>query len=299
MYKAFVIGWLVTFAPALHLPLAAQDVNIGHRVAPDVAVSLVGPFSHLRVIGWRVDSVSVTGYMAQGYRLENVFAGDPGVPSRGAKLYIDGPEAVTPKSAILELRVPMNARVSIKGGSSTLEVSGVSGDLNLNMVGGRITVTGSPRTLQAEGIDASITVDGSPDYARLRTAAGDIVMRGGSTDASFTTVSGNVTVSGGTLERGRFESVSGSLNFAGDLTRAASLLFDSHSGAINLQLTPKLSARIDAETMGGAIDNLLSNVRPAPRRDGRGQEISLDVGLGGSSIVIRSFKGNVLLSRRP
>ena len=313
---------LSTFILATAPPVFAQRVDVGHSATSDIAVNLVGPFASLKVIAWKADSVHVSGFLSSAYRLENVFAGDPKLPSRGAKLYIDGPEEVTPKAAILELHVPANARVWIKGGTSELTVTGLTGEVDINMVGGTINVTGRPRTLSVQAIDASIAVEGDPEWMRLNTAAGNITMRGSSGDAAFTTVSGNVSVGGGSYDRARFESVNGNLAFLGDVARSASLLFDSHGGSVEVQLGAFASGpikkgaadmkgvgvategasgvSIEAETLGGKIENMLSAVRPSARRDGRGQEIVLELGLapGDARIVVRTFKGNVRLARR-
>jgi hypothetical protein len=280
--------------------LSAQQINIGRRTTPDIALRLVGPFQSVRVTGWKSDSVSLSGYVGAEYRLDNVFSGDPGAPSAGAKLYIEGPTVGTTKSALLELRVPVGARVWIKGGTGSVVVTGVTGEVDVNMIGGSVTVSGNPRTLNVEAMDADVTVDGQPEWVRLKTAAGDISMRGGSADAAMTTISGVMRVGDGVYERARFESVSGNLYFDGDLVRGASVTFDSHGGIIDLQLGAKTSPgfTVDAATLAGRIENLLSKDTPKSGRDGRGQELNFEVGIGSGRIVVRTYKGDIRLARR-
>jgi hypothetical protein len=288
---------LLCAVPA-HRAIAQQRVSFGHSAAKDIAVRLVGPFAHLTVIGWDRDSISLAGTLPSTFRLDNVFAGDPGVPSRGAKFYIDGSNVIMPKQAWLELRVPAKARIAIKGGTSELVARGLTGDVDLNMIGGTITVDGSPTVLDVEAIDASIRFTGSADWLRLKTGAGEIVMSGQSVDAGFTTVSGNVRVSDATLDRARFESTTGSVTVSGEMARGASWTFDTHSGLIDLRLGGKPSAAIEAVTMAGTIENALTTKRADIGRNGRGQEIDFEVGSGDGRIRITTYKGNVRIAGR-
>jgi DUF4097 and DUF4098 domain-containing protein YvlB len=159
-------------------------------------------------------------------------------------------------------------------------------------------VTGSPRLLTVDAINATVNLDGSPDRVRLKTAEGSITMRGGSRDAGFSTVSGRVHVSGGVLERAHFDATTGDITFAGDLAPAGLITIDSHSGAVDLWLDSRASARIEATTGAGMIENLATKARPTIGREGRGQEIRTEVGTGSAHVVIRTYKGTVRLARR-
>ena len=74
------------------------------------------------------------------------------------------------------------------------------------------------------------------------------------------------------------------------------LLIDTHSGAIELQIG-KASLDIDATTITGRITNSVSTRRPAPGRDGRGEDLTLSLGTGDARATLRSFKGNIKLTR--
>jgi hypothetical protein len=233
--------------------------------------------------------------------LRDVFSGDPAAPASAAKLYLDGPDRIVPKGAFIELFVPAGARVWVKGGTGEVDATGVQGELNITMVGGMVRVNGKLRALDVSAMDASVTVTGQADWARIRTGAGDIVVSGGSSDAAFSSVSGALSVGGGTFERGRFESVTGRIAFTGDVARGASLVFDTHSGGIDLLLSPRINASVDAESITGAIDNLLNGIRASSSPDGRGQTLVMAIGAspppgaGGARITARTFRGVVRL----
>jgi DUF4097 and DUF4098 domain-containing protein YvlB len=196
------------------------------------------------------------------------------------------------------MRVPAKARVWAKSGNAEITAEDISGGLDLNIVGGSIQVNGSARELNVESMDGSISVIGSPEWVRLKTAAGAITMTGGSTDAAFNSVSGDVRVTDGTYDRARLETVTGGITFAGDIARGGALTFDTHSGPIDIKLSPKANVEIDAASLAGTIENTLRDRRAVPGRDGRGQEIGLSLGSGGSRLMIRSYKSNIRLGYR-
>ena len=282
-------------------PLVAQQtpqmypINFGQSAAPDVAVRLVGSFAKLRVTGWDRDSISLTGEMPVGAELTGLVGDEP--MTIRAKLNFSKSSGGKP-AGTLELRVPLRARVQIRGGTADISVTGVGGELDLNVVGGSVRVAGSPRILKVDAMDASVTIDGSPEWARLGSAAGDITMTGSSPDAHFITVSGNIRVSDGSFERAMFQSVDGSIIFAGDFLRGASVSFDTHSGNVELSLSAKASVHIDAASYTGTIENGLTKLAPSKGREDRGQEIVTEVGSGSARAIIRTFKGVVRLTRR-
>jgi hypothetical protein len=276
--------------------LAQQRLTFAHSAAPDIVVKVQGPFSSLRISGWALDSVSVTAQLPNVYRLDNPFAGDPKQPLRGAKIYIDGPEEVVTKGGFLELRVPEGATVWVKGGMSEVRADGVTGELDINLIGGAIIVNGKPRATNIESLDARVTFNGFAEWLRVKSAAGDIDVSGRVVDAGLVSTSGNIRVDA-LLERAELESMSGSLTFTGELARGASVALDSHGGPIDVQLGGKSDVSIEAVSVAGTIENLLTSQRPTTNRDGRGQRLEMDVGFGvGGRVTINTYKGTVRLA---
>jgi len=287
--------WLA-LTVASGLPLAAhaqQKVNLGHAAMPTVSIRLFAPVGDIRVIGWDRDSVEITGVVPVGARVE-MYGGAQGERSTGMKTFVEMPSEKAGRDAKLVLHVPRSARVWLKSGSADMDVTGVTGGLDLNIVGGSITVHGSPKELRAESMDGSVTVDGSPDWLRAKTATGDITLRGGQ-DVGASTISGTVRSNGGEVERAKLESTTGSILFASGLARNASIELETHSGPIDIQLPFKVDAEIDAATITGAIDNQWSRARPVAGHEGRGMTLTTSAGQGGGRIVVRSFKGTVQL----
>lgn len=295
-YRSLVLA--VLLAP-LSAASGQQKVDIHRAATPNVSVRLAGAFSSLRVIAWPNDSIALTGEIGAGTRMDGG-AGNVTGPVAGMKFYVDAASDVSLAANRLELRVPRGARVWVKAGSADIDVSGVGGGLDLNIIGGSIRVSGKPRELIAESMDGRVTFTGWTDYARLKTATGDIVLEGGGEDLSLSSVSGSIQAANGerTLQRGRFESVTGSITFVGEPARGGDLRFDTHSGAIELRLPRPANIEIDAATITGRIENAWTKNQPIAGREGRGMELGVSSGMGGARVSIRSFKGNVRLATK-
>ena len=188
---------VATLAAPLH---AQRKLHTAYAATPDVSVRLFASVGTVQVVGWDKDSVVVSGVVASG---SQVSLGTPGIaPTRGLKLFVESPTEQGVREGSLTVRVPRGARVWLKTGSSNVTVSEVTGGLDVNVVGGSITIHGSPRELRAESMDGAVTIDGSPSWMRVKTATGDIALRGGE-DIGASTISGTIDARGGEAERAK------------------------------------------------------------------------------------------------
>ena len=281
-------------------PKGAPRVAIERRaaVASDASIRLFGAISSLRIIGWDRDSLVVTGTMPKGWVFDGGLASAPIGLSRGAKFYVDSRTEGFSSGAALEVRVPARARVWAKSGSADIEVTGVTGGLDLNIVGGSVTVSSAPHELNIESMDGGVRVLAGAAWLRVKTATGDIDIRGGSEDAGLSSVSGAIRVADGRYERGKFETVTGDIVYGGDVGFKGSVDLTTHSGRVELRLPPKPNVELDAATVTGTIENAVTSSRPIAGREGRGMELGFSSGTGDTRVVVRSFKGNVELKPR-
>jgi DUF4097 and DUF4098 domain-containing protein YvlB len=278
---------------------ARVAVDRRSAIASDASIRIGGAISSLRIIGWERDSLVVTGTVPAGWRFDGGVASSTfGGPGRGAKFFVEAPSDVYPNGAALEVRVPTRARIWAKSGSGDIEVSGVSGGLDLNIVGGTVTVSSTPRELNIESMDGAVRVMAGAAWLRVKTATGDIDVRGGSEDVGLSTVSGVVRVGDGRYERGKFETVTGDIIYQGDVGYKGSIDLTTHSGRVELRLPPKPAIEVDAATVTGTIENAVTSSRPIPGREGRGMELGFSSGTGDTRVVARSFKGNITLKLR-
>jgi DUF4097 and DUF4098 domain-containing protein YvlB len=283
---------------ATKAPGARETIERRAALAPDGSVRISGAISTLRIIGWDRDSLAITGTMPVGWRFDGGVAGGPTGPGRGAKYYIESNVDTYATAAALELRVPARARVWAKSGSADIDVTGVTGGLDLNIVGGSVTVTSTPRELNIESMDGNVYVTAGASWLRVKTATGAIDVRGGSEDAGLSTVSGTIRVVDGRYERGKVETVTGDVVYQGEIGYKGSVDITTHSGGIELRLPPRPNLELDAATVTGTIENGVTSSRPVPGREGRGMELGFSSGSGDTRMVIRSFKGNIALKQR-
>jgi hypothetical protein len=279
---------------------AAPRVSIDRRaaMAADASIRLFGAISSLKIIGWDRDSLVVTGTMPKGFLFDGGVGSAPGVPARGAKFYVESKLDGYPNGAALEVHVPARARVWAKSGSAVIEVTGVTGGLDLNIVGGSVVVSSAPHELNIESMDGDVRVLAGAAWLRVKTATGDIDVRGGSEDAGLSSVSGAIRIGDGRYERGKFETVTGDMVYGGDIGYKGSVDLTTHSGRVELRLPAKPNVELDAATVTGTIENSVTSSRPIVGREGRGMELGFSSGTGDTRVVVRSFKGNVELKPR-
>jgi hypothetical protein len=271
---------------------AQTKVNRGLPLDATGAVRVYNLVGSVRITGWKNDSVAVRGTLPKWGELH--MGGGRG----GIKLFIEGADERNPGPANIEVMVPMRAKVWVKTATASIDVSGVSGSLDLYVVGGDITVKGNPADVNAEAIDGSITISGSPAWVRAKSASGNVSINGSSSDVTCSTVSGKIDVDGTKFEKAKFESVTGSIRFAGSFERGGLVNFDTHSGSIEIGMPAGSPADLDVVSIAGSIVNKLTSSKPLPGRYGRGSELSTSSGDGGTRVVVRSFKGPVILLRK-
>ena len=273
-------------------PLVAQKkVERKIPLGMEGAVRIVNMVGSIVVHGWNKDTLMVRGTLGAG---DQLFMGGG---YTGAKMFVESANDRDPKPARLEVWVPARARVWVKTATASIDVSDVTGGLDLYTVSGPIDVTGNPHELNAEAIDGDIHITGSPPWVRAKSASGTIIFQGASSDAAFSTVSGAVKVDGGVFERTKIETVTGNINFSGQLDRSGAFDFDTHSGSIDIAIPEKTPASFSVVTIAGGITNNLSKTGPIPGRFGRGAELTTDVSGGGAKVSVRAFKGQVTIRR--
>ena len=122
---------------------AQQKVLLGHATTSSVSLKLFAAVGEISVVGWDRDSVELSGVIPKGVKAE-MFAGSPLERSKGMKMFVEAPTEQSGREGKLVLKVPRGARVWLKTGSADMEVSGITGGLDLNVVGGSITVHDNP-----------------------------------------------------------------------------------------------------------------------------------------------------------
>src|SRR5256884_285399 len=154
------LGFVLAVAARSALGQAPADHNRFEARWPldsDGSVRIVDPAGRIRVIGWDVDSLVVSG-RGPG-RL--AAAGTVGV----RKLVVTG-------RAALEGHVPRGARVWVKSASADIDVVGVDGTLDLNSVAGGVHVGGPPADVTGGAVGGPGELAGGGGGGRGQTGGG-------------------------------------------------------------------------------------------------------------------------------
>lgn len=238
----------------------------------------------VRVIGWDIDSVVVTGTISA--KSQFYFGGG----RQGAKGGVegDGVEAM----ADLTVRVPRRARLWVRGGEADVSVEGTSGPLDCGSASGSVRIQTTASEVIAETMGGDLVVQSSADYLRLKTATGRVEWTGRAEDAAIATVSGRVTVRGGGMtRRGRIETVTGDVRYEGGLGAGGALAIDTHAGHVDLVLPKGTNATV---LVSAAVSDMFG-IRSTSDPSKSPSQTVTEVGgaTSGATITVRTFKGRV------
>jgi hypothetical protein len=269
----------------------AQAVERRTTVARDVSVRIWLPAGTLRLIGWDRDMVVVTGTVAPG---ETFFHGGD---SRALKFGVEEPPAGREaQPSQLTAYIPRSGRVSVRTSSASIEASDLAGAYS--SLSGAIRLSGSASDVQADAVDGNVSVNVTAGMVRARSGGGTVSVDGSIEDLGAATVSGDLTVTSRDLITGRLESMTGAIVFIGDFfAKGGSVEIDNHAGLVDLRLAPA-PVNLEVTSVAGTISNGISKVPISKTQTKMGDWLSIGPGTGWPKIVVRSFKGEVIVRPR-
>jgi DUF4097 and DUF4098 domain-containing protein YvlB len=225
---------------------------------------------------------------------------------------------VTKEAGVLRIETKYPERRTFWGGSSidvsvsyklsipekaAVDVTSVSGDVNLASIGGAAkvnSVSGNVEILGAAGVE-------------VKLVSGDLTLNDIQGDAYLKSVSGNVTATRvkGSLEIGSVsgdvdlkdvsdartvsaKSVSGNITYVGSILAGGNYELKSHSGDIEMRIPASSAFEFEANTRSGVIDSdfpieVSGKISP--------NEVHGTVNKGGARIRLVSFSGNIDLKK--
>jgi DUF4097 and DUF4098 domain-containing protein YvlB len=187
--------------------------------------------------------------------------------------------------------------------SGSLQLHGVKGELRGETVSGDVTGSGLGRVATLKTMSGDVRVNGveSDGPLVLSAMSGHTMienLKARSVEAN--SVSGDVRLRGCTCDRVHLASVSGDLEYAGQITRSGRYEIKTHSGGIRLMVPANSGFEIDANSFSGDISfdppitTILSQGRrgPMPGRLAHGV-----IGNGGAFVELSSFSGDIVVNR--
>jgi DUF4097 and DUF4098 domain-containing protein YvlB len=283
---------------ALVLVVAASSwaqvkVDEVRPLAADGTVTVSNLAGSVQVVGYGGRQVEITGVLGKDVEELEISGSDDRldievkIPHRAKKIESD-----------LVIRVPDTADVEVDTVSASIEIVGMSGSVEAESVSGSVKVADRPRQLSVETVSGSIEVGGGSERSDLASVSGKITVQNAGGELDAETVSGSIRVDGGMLESASFESVSGSIHFAADMSGRGEFDFESMSGSVTLMVSPGISADFEVSTFSGAISN---DIGPEAKRTSKytsEKELSFTAAGGGAEVSIESFSGSVKIKTR-
>jgi len=288
MQRLVLVGCL---AATLSLPAAAQEHReTGYPVAPDVALRVMNLVGRITVTAWTRDSIHVVADVAPGGG--RYYGGGRG---RLAKIGLEGQNPAGTAGADLTIKVPREARVWIKSSTAPVELSGLSGEVEVTTVLAPVRLVGAARVATIETIDGDVRVEGPTTVVRVHTGGGKAEVVGARGDLAVTTVQGPITITGDEVLSARAESVSGPVTVRTRIAAGGRLDVQTHDGEVHLTLPAPVDARFDLSSIAGEVVTRLFDRPERVYPDGVARfSVGASAGTSRSGLVsVRSFKGTI------
>lgn len=191
----------------------------------------------------------------------------------------------------LDIQVPQANAVEVRTLSANITVQGVTGSLQLQSVTADIEVKGgAPAAIEAHTTNGNVHIDAPTAEVHAQSVSGDVHVAGAHGKASIHTVSGDCSLSGGDFSDVRYETVSGDVTFTGGIT--GNFEVQSHSGDVTIHVPATTNADVELRSFSGDLEVDVGNGAKKSEH-----ELDAKLGVGGARVRVRTFSGDVKLTR--
>ena len=187
--------------------------------------------------------------------------------------------------------IPDQSSIDSKSVSGDVRVERAGGPVRVSAVSGSVTVMGGKKTVSAKAVSGDIRVMGAEADCELSSVSGDIQISQvrGSVEAEV--VSGTIRLQDITEARKvSAKSISGTVEYRGQVVPAGSYRFSSHSGDVKLFLPADSSFDLEASSFSGTVTTDFP-VEVMGKLSGK--TIQGRVGKGGAEVSAKAFSGSV------
>ncbi|MBC7349659.1 MAG: DUF4097 family beta strand repeat protein [Candidatus Aminicenantes bacterium] len=187
--------------------------------------------------------------------------------------------------------IPEQASIDSKSVSGDVRVEKAGGPVRVSTVSGSVTVTGGKKTVSAKAVSGDIRVTGVEADCELSSVSGDLQVSQvrGSVEAEV--VSGSIRLQD-IMEARKVsaKSISGTVEYRGQVVSAGSYRFSSHSGDVKLYLPADASFDLEASSFSGTVttDFPVEVMGKLSSKTIQGR-----VGKGGAEVSAKAFSGSV------
>jgi DUF4097 and DUF4098 domain-containing protein YvlB len=291
MKRAALILMAALAAPSW---LAAQTPMDERRPAEaNGVVEIENLAGSVKVVGWNEAAVQVRGTLAANTELEFESSGK----RTSIEVEVDDHNPMEAASD-LEIHVPAGSQVEIEGVRLDIEVSGVTGSVEAETVEGGITLSGAADEISLQSVMGAVEVAGSGGHIQAETVNGSVTIRSSSGQVEASTVNGRLVVSEGSFDRVALESVAGAVTFEADLASQARVDIETVSGAVELFVSPDIKGDFAISSFSGGIENGLGIGTIEQESFLPAKELNFSTGSGGVRISVETLSGSVHIRKR-
>ena len=198
-----------------------------------------------------------------------------------------------------DVSVPAGTRVLASTVSGDVSVRGIKGEVEARSTSGSVTVSDAVERVTMVSISGDVRGARLAGSVSAHVTSGDLGLRDVTGDVEAESVSGDVRLEDVRSKWVRAETVSGDIDFVGDIDAAGRYEFQAHSGDLRLRLPDKTGATVTLQTFNGELDSAFPmTVRPMTGSDhGRPKRLEFTMGSGGGRIDLTTFSGNITIDR--
>lgn len=274
---------------ALSGPASADEIVARQAMSPGQWLAIKNRSGSIEITGWDRQEIEVIGDVSgRESRID--------IEDRGSKVYVQvTSRGGRPGRADLQIRVPTNTKLEISGVSSDIEVDNITGTQKLSSVSGDIASEMHGADLLVNTVSGSIEIVGHEQSASLEmsTVSGDAEAKDVSGEIHATTTSGTLEVDGSAVDRLSMNSISGDIDFAGELQNDARVDLETVNGDVMLDIQDGLEAAFDLESFNGYIASIDGVESKRKSRYGPGRYLDYVRGSGSARVRINTLNGDI------
>ncbi len=288
-------------------PMVGESTERSIKVDPSINLSLCISEGTLKVNGWNRNELRV--FVQDGSNFE--FKTQQTSPKSGDPVWVminavSGRNKVTTRSECIrggdiEIDIPLNASVNIKGQDVTTTIDGVR-KASVKIIGGNTFIRNVADGVTVSGGQGGIAVENSFGAMSLDSTTGNIVVfEAGPSDIGdifrAKTNGGAISLEKITHRQIEVNSISGSVSYSGSLLNGGSYSFGTSNGSIRLTLPTDTSSTVSASYGFGAfrsdlpITTITENISEGPVMSTVGR-------IGGGDATLRLTTNNGSISIR-
>lgn len=280
------------------------------EVVPSVSISMCVQRGDVKVNAWQrneirvmVDSGTNFGYKVMQKNVSSGIAEWVMIVRAAAER--ENPAAINEclSGGDIEIDAPTGASIRMKGDNVTFTVDGIR-KVSLSNAGGDLTVRNAADGVLANTFRGDIFIESSRGGISADSATGNVVVFESSpADVGDTfrakTTSGTISLDRITHRALEAHSISGSINYKGDLLPSADYYFTTMTGALRLFLPEQTSAKFQATYSHGKFDcGIPFRVETENVSAGSVKQIAGRMGDGQASLRLTTNTGGIIIRRQ-